>query len=143
MVDQFNAPIPPSLSQDPDEAEFFRIIVLTLDDLLRPEGPIAVSTATTVVVLTQQEKLDLITVTQAVDLDDMESKINLIATASPDYNISNDGTNRTLNADAAAGAISVAPTQAEVENIRDAELAHADTLATLIRDLKNKGILDV
>ena len=143
MVDQFVAPIPDKFANDPELAEYFRTIGLLLDDLTRPEGAIATSTATTEVVLTQQEKLDLIAVTQDVDLDDMESKINKVATSSPDYGISNDGTVRTINADDAAGAISLNPTQAEVENIRDAVLVMADVLATVIRDLKDKDVFSV
>lgn len=52
------------------------------------------------------------------------------------YTITNDATDRTFDANAASGAISSPPTQAEVENIRDAVLELADVVATLIRDLQ-------
>lgn len=51
------------------------------------------------------------------------------------YVPSNDATDRTWDANAAAGAISSTPTQAEVENIRDAVLELSDVLATLTNDL--------
>lgn len=144
MTEQFNVPIPEEFLKDKSKSEYFSRLGLFLDDISRPDGVLDTSDQTTTVVLTQQEKLDLMSVTQDVDLDDMESKINLIATGTPDYDISNDGTDRSFNADSAAGAIStptVAP--AEVENIRDAVLELADVLATLIRDLKAKGVLGV
>ena len=144
MVDNFTSPIPSPWLENTEITEWARDVTLLLDDLTRPEGALATSEATTEVVLTQQEKLDLMTVTQTVNLDTIESQISLIATGSPDYDISNDGTDRSFNADAAAGAIST-PTvlPAEVENIRDAVLELADVLSTLIRDLKDKGILSV
>lgn len=52
------------------------------------------------------------------------------------YTITNDATDRTFNANRAAGAISSPPTQAEVENIRDSVLELADVVATLIKDLR-------
>jgi hypothetical protein len=143
----FTSPIPTEWAADPEKAAFMRDLVLLLNDLVSPEGVIATSTATTEVVLTQQEKLDLMTVTQAVDLDTVESQaaaataaLAVIQNSLPDYVISNDGTLRTLNADDAAGAISPAVTQAEVENIRDAVLLLADFVATMNRDLQNKDI---
>ena len=148
MVTPFIQPIPDDWLKDPDKSEFMRALLLTLNELLRPEGSIAVSEATTEVVLTQQQKLDLIAVTQNVNLDTMESDtatskdaIEGLQDGLPAYSISNDGTNRTLNADAAAGAISNPPTQAQIENLRDAQLASDDVQATLIRDLANKGLV--
>ena len=136
--------------KDPETAEWARALTLLLDQITAADGAIATGEATTEVVLTQQEKLDLMTVTQDVNLDTMEAdtatnktKIEAIATGSPTYTLSNDGTVRTLNADDAAGTISVSPTQAEVENIRDAVLVQGDVQATVIRDLKAKGILGV
>jgi hypothetical protein len=121
-----------------------------MDDLTRPEGTLETVETTETVVLTHSEKLDLITVTATVNLDTVAtdtaaSKATLatIASSSPTYTISNDGTQRTLNADAATGAITSPPTQAEVELLRDVILGQADTIATLIRDLTAKGILDV
>ena len=56
-------------------------------------------------------------------------------TAITDYTPSNGATDRTWDANAAAGAISSTPTQAEVENIRDAVLEISDVLSTLVTDL--------
>ena len=149
MTTQFITPVPEFLQKDRDTAEYFRQLGLYLDELGSPDGALATSEATTAVVLTQQEKLDLMTITQDVNLDAVEAgqqansaSVATIQSSSPTYSISNDGTVRTLNADSAAGAIStptVAP--AEVENIRDAVLIMADVLSTLIRDLKNKDVL--
>jgi hypothetical protein len=62
--------------------------------------------------------------------------------ASFDYTVNNHTTARTMDADDAAGAISASPTQAEVENIRDAVLALADTVGTLITDLASREIIE-
>ena len=148
MADQFLVPIPQAFLKDPEVAEWARALTLLLDDITSADGTIAVGEATAEVVLTQQEKLDLMTVTQAVNLDTIEADtaanttaVGQIQTGSPDYVISNDGTVRTLNADAAAGAISVGYVQAEIENLRDAQLNSDDVLATFLRDMANKGII--
>jgi hypothetical protein len=148
LADQFLVPIPQMFLNDPEATEFFRSLVLLLDEITAADGAIATGEATSEVVLTQQEKLDLMTVTQAVNLDTVEADtatnktaIDLIATGSPAYIITNDTTKRVMDADAAAGAISVNPTQAEVENVRDGVLVNADVLSTMQKDLKAKGIL--
>ena len=148
MADQFLVPIPQAFLKDPEVAEWARALTLLLDDITSADGTIAVGEATAEVVLTQQEKLDLMTVTQAVNLDTVEAEttanttaIGQIQTGTPDYVISNDGTVRTLNADAATGAISATYVQAEIENLRDAQLNSDDVLATLLRDMANKGII--
>lgn len=51
------------------------------------------------------------------------------------YSFLNLSTDRAFDANAAAGSISSPPTQAEVENIRDAVLEIADVVGTLITDL--------
>jgi len=66
---------------------------------------------------------------------------NQLTDATSAYTISNATTDRTLDANAAAGTISATPTQAEVENIRDAVLDLADFVATIIADLKEKEVL--
>ena len=150
MTTQFITPVPEFLQKDRDTAEYFRQLGLYLDELGSPDGALATSEATTAVVLTQQEKLDLMTITQDVNLDAVEAgqqansaSVATIQSSSPTYSISNDGTDRSFNADNAAGAISTPVGVAEVENIRDAVLEQADVLATLIRDLKDKGVLGV
>lgn len=57
--------------------------------------------------------------------------------AAPAYTVTNGSTVRSFDANDAAGAISAAPTQAEVENIRDAVLVLADVVGTTIADAKN------
>jgi hypothetical protein len=148
VADQFLVPIPQILLKDPEAAEWARALHLLLDSITAADGAIATGEATTEVVLTQQEKLDKITVTQDVNLDTMESDtatnkaaVDLIATGSPSYVIVNDTTKRVLDANAAEGAISVNPTQAQVENLRDAQLDSGDVLATMQKDLVAKGIL--
>ena len=147
QVASFTSPIPTVWASDPETAAFMRDLTLFLNDLTSETGVIAQVDLTGEIVLTQQEKLDLMTITQDVNLDTVESQaqaatdaLAVIQNSSPDYVISNDGTVRTLNADDAAGTISAAPTQAEVENIRDAILTLADFVATNNRDLQNKDI---
>jgi len=71
----------------------------------------------------------------------VQGAINEIASDSPDYTLSNVTTDRVLDADAAAGAISATPTQAEVEALRDAVLQLADVVGTLAADLQVKKLL--
>lgn len=125
--------------KDRDVAEWARDLHLFLDDMTREEGVIATGEATTEVVLTQQEKLDLMTVTQSVNLDTMEQQAQDATDALDSLSsfvITNDSTDLTLDADDAAGAISAGYVQAEIENIRDAVLGLADNVATLIRALR-------
>ena len=147
LVDSFIVPTPDAWRDDAQINAYIFQLTMVLDQLLRPEGAVATGEATTATVLTQGEKLDLIGVTQTVDLDTIESETtaNTSALASlldnlPAYSVTNDGTDRTFSADAAAGAITNPPTQAEVENLRDTLLEIADVLATVIRDLRNKDV---
>jgi len=57
------------------------------------------------------------------------------------YTPSNESADRAFDANAAAGSITSPPTQAEVENIRDAVLELSDVVATMINDLQLTGIL--
>ena len=151
MVEPFVVPIPPEFLASPGTSEWARQVTLYMIELSRPGGVLNVSEETADTTQTQQEKLDLMLITQEVDLDAVEAQAAAstqaladLLNSSPNYNISNDSTLRTLDADDAAGAITtpiVAP--AEVENIRDAVLVLADYVATLTRDLKNKGIFGV
>ena len=61
--------------------------------------------------------------------------------STPVYVPSNATEDRTWDADAAAGSITSPPTQAEVENLRDAVLELSDVVATLMSDLQDKEIL--
>lgn len=150
MVQPFTVPIPEAFLKDSGVAEWARQVTLYLDELSRPEGILDNAEETTDIVLTQQQKLDLMTITQGVNLDTVEAQAAAATTALadlrnslPKYTISNDGTVRTLNADDAAGAISVGYVAAEIENLRDAILVIGDVLSTVIRDLKNKQIFGV
>jgi len=147
-VASFTSPIPTDWATDPEKSAFMRDLTLFLNSLTSETGVIAQVDLTTEAVLTQQEKLDKIAITQEVDLDAMESDTAANTTAVsemqsglPNYAIANDGTVRSLNADAAAGTISVNPTQAEVQRNQSAILLNADVLATLLRDLIGKGML--
>ncbi|MBU8921793.1 MAG: hypothetical protein KOO63_08235 [Bacteroidales bacterium] len=143
----FTSQIPDKFLEDAGTSEWARDLTLYLNDLNREGGVVSTVGETETIVLTQQEKLDLMTVTASVNLDTVKaaSEANTTALAglqdsAPAYSITNDGTDRAYSADAAAGAITNPPSQAEVENIRDAVLEIADVLATLIRDLKDKDI---
>ena len=71
----------------------------------------------------------------------LQSTVNAIATGSPTYAPVNGSALRVWDANDAAGTISASPTQAEVENLRDAILALSDVVATLADDLAAKGII--
>jgi hypothetical protein len=144
MADQFIHPIPKPWLDNTQKSEWCRAVTLLLDDITREGGVIATGEATTAVVLTQQEKLDLMTITAAADLDDIAPNTASVAemqSGSPAYSISNDGTDRTFSADAAAGTISPTYLAADLQRNQTATLEQGDVLATLIRDLKLKGIL--
>jgi len=136
MVEQFIYPVPEKFRNDPSVAEWFRALALWLDDVSSVNGVLVSSEETGDVVLTHSEKLDLVTVTKSVNLDDVVTTQDNMQNALVNLNVNNEQTNRTLNADAAAGAISVSPTQAQVENIRDAVLALADFVGTMRNDMK-------
>ena len=144
----FISPMPDDWQNDPQKSEFMRELLLWLNDMNREGGIIDTGEETTETVVTHAEKLDFVTVTQDVNLDTTEAQAQAATTALaalldslPDYTITNDGTQRSLNADSAAGAISDPPTQAQVENLRNSQLVSDDVLATLLRDLGDKGII--
>ncbi len=95
----------------------------------------------TTTVTAMKVKTDFITVTQDVNLDTIESELNEIHSASPTYTPTNDSTDRAWDCNAAAGAISNPPTQAEVENLRDSLLELSDVVATLVADFQTKNVL--
>ncbi len=149
-VDPFITPTPDQWRKDPQINDWVFKLLLVLDQLLRPEGAIDASETTTAIVLTQQQKLDLITITQAVNLDSVEAAIDLIATSSPAYTITNDATDRTLNANAAVSGTGIDVANAGPANVallsdHDALVAvvqeQADVIATLVKDLAAKDVL--
>lgn len=148
MTQQFQIAIPDEFLEQSGTREWATYLHNFLDDLTRQNGSIDTIGTTEVIVLSQAEKLALMTVTASVNLDTVkaDSEANKTSLASlldalPAYTISNDATDRVYDANAAAGAISATPTQAEVENLRDAVLEIADVLATVIGDLVNKNVL--
>ena len=148
--ERFLTPIPEAFLKDSGVAEWARQVTLYLDDLSRPEGVLATSEATTEVVLTQQEKLDLMVISQEVNLDTVEAQA-AAATQSladllnslPQYTISNDGTVRALNADAGLIVAGATYSQTDFQQLIDAFGVLSDFTATVTRDLKNKGIFGV
>ena len=147
---EFQVPIPDALQKDPATAEYFRALQLFINDLVAPEGVIATGEATQEVVLTQQEKLDLMTITQDVNLDTVESqaaasesRLDTLLNSLPAYSISNDGTTRILDADAGDVTVSNPPSQAEMQQLVDAFNRLSDFVSTIERDLKNKLIFGV
>lgn len=73
-----------------------------------------------------------ITETRTLEID---TSVVIDKSGIPTYTPTGGSTDRTFDANAAAGSISNPPTQAEVENIRDAVLELADVVATLVSDL--------
>ena len=78
--------------------------------------------------------------TRAVTPDALEGSNYNIVDSSPTYAPTNDVTDRAWDANAAAGAITSPPTQAEVENIRDAVLELSDVVATVVTDFQTKNV---
>ena len=150
MVEPFVVPIPPEFLASPGTSEWARQVTLYMIELSRPGGVLNVSEETADTVLTQQEKLDLMLITQEVDLDAVEAQAAAstqaladLLNSLPDYNISNDSTRRTLDADAGNGAFSITYQRAELEALRDAFLLLQDFVATRTRDDAAKGIIGV
>ena len=134
MADQFLAPPPKGFEDIEGAEEWARAIILTFNELLSPDGVLDTVDETLV-----EQGADLIAVATQVDTN--TASLSGLQNSLPVYTIGNDTTDRTLNANSAAGAISDPPTQAEVENVRNALLAQADILATVINDLANKDIV--
>jgi hypothetical protein len=149
-VDPFIYSLPKAFREDPELHAWGDYLTQFLRELwVRSGGSEDVVGDTVDTVVTHSEKLEFITVTQDVNLDTLEAQsgasaatLATLATSSPTYTPSNDGTDRTWNANQAAGAISVTPTQAEVENLRDSILVLSDVIATLVRDLAAKNVID-
>jgi len=99
----------------------------------------------TIIVTTRSEALvgedGLASLRFASLLENLVDVSNDLTEVTSAYTTSNVTTDRTFDADAAAGTISATPTKDEVENIRDAILELADVAATLIADLKAKELL--
>ena len=149
-VDPFIYSLPKAFREDPELHAWGDYLTQFLRELwVRSGGSEDVIGDTSDTVVTHSEKLDFVTVTQDVSLDALEAQSNAsaatldtVVTSSPTYTPSNDGTDRTWDADQAAGVIGAAPTQAQVENLRDSILELSDVLATLVRDLAAKNVIN-
>jgi hypothetical protein len=113
-----------------------------LENDLTPSGlPAASTTSKGVVELATTAEVDTGTdATRAITPDALEASIYNIVDSSPTYTPTNAATDRSWDANAAAGAISSPPTQAEVENIRDSLLELSDVVATQATDLQAKNV---
>ena len=65
----------------------------------------------------------------------VDASVVIVRTGISAYTPTNGTTDRAFDANAASGSISSTPTQAEVENIRDAVLELTDVVSTLVNDL--------
>jgi len=74
-------------------------------------------------------------------LEQLTDTLNTLTSNTNAYTVTNATIDRAYDANQAAGTISATPTQAEVENLRDAILELADVQATVIVDLQNVGIV--
>jgi len=72
-VERFLTPIPEAFLKDSGTAEWARQLHLWLDNISRGEGVLATSEATAEIVLTHDEKLDLVSISQPVNLDAIEA----------------------------------------------------------------------
>ena len=93
MTATFQVPVPDSLNQDPAQAEFFRALVLFINDLVSPEGIIATGAATAETTAEQAvtlEEQQAALVVVAVQTDDNTTNLAVVQGSSPDYSISND-----------------------------------------------------
>lgn len=72
-VERFLTPIPEAFLKDSGTAEWARQLHLWLDNISRGEGVLATSEATVEIVLTHDEKLDLVSISQPVNLDAIEA----------------------------------------------------------------------
>ena len=134
MADQFLTPAPKGFEDIEGAEEWARAIILTFNELLSPDGVLDTVDETLV-----EQGADLIAVATQVDTN--TASLSGLQNSLPVYTITNDTTDRTLNANAAAGAISDPPTQAEMEHLRDSQLSSDDVLATVVNDLANKDIV--
>lgn len=138
MVDQFILPIPQAFLKDPETAEFFRALILLLDDLTREDGVIESGTDATTEV--------------AASAETNAAAIAAITNSSPTYTITNATTDRTLNANAAVAGTGIDVADAGPANVallsdHDALVVVvqelSDNLSTTINDLADKDILGV
>lgn len=147
----FAIPVPQKFKEDTEVQAWVNNLNRFLNELfVRTGGGTDTVASTETLALSATEKTDLITISQAVDLDTVESDlastkstVDTAFTGSPTYVPTNDGTDRAWDANQAAGAITSPPTQAEVENIRDALLELSDVVATMARDMAAKGLTGV
>lgn len=144
MVEQFLYPIPEKFRKDPELVEYFRALSLFLDDISAVDGVLVTSETTAETVVVQQGEItaaDSTANTADSKADANTATLAALLTSLPAYTLSNNSTNRVLDANDAAGAISATYVQAEIENLRDAVLILADIVATHVQDMVNKNVL--
>ncbi len=144
MTEQFLYEIPEKIRKDPELFPYFSALAFWLDTISAVDGVLVTSENTAETVVTQQGEIE--DTTSTANTADSKADTNLATLSAllnslPAYTLSNNTTDRTLNANAAAGSISGTYVQSEIENLRDAQLGSDDTLATLIQDLTDKGLI--
>ena len=132
MADQFLVQPPKGFEDIEGAEEWARAIILTFNDLLRPDGVLDSVDATLL-----EQDADLTAVAAATDAN--TTNIAALLNSSPVYTITNDSTDRMLD----ASGVSVSATYQEAEQqAQSAKLvAIANVLATIINDLANKDIV--
>ena len=148
-VDQFIASMPVGFRDIEGAEPYFRFLHLFLEDLrTRTGGETDVVEATAGEVVTLGGTVAANTASSAANTASLASLLNSL----PAYSISNDGTDRTFNADAAVNGTGIdvadaGPTNVALLSDHDALVAvvqeHADVIATVIRDMVAKNVLGV
>ena len=148
-VDAFLVPIPKGFNDIEEAISYFTFLHKFLEDLrTRTGGATDTVEATADEVVTLSAQVTINTASTATNL----ATLTALLDSSPTYSISNDGTDRTFNADAAVAGTGVDVADAGPVNVallsdHDALVGvvneRADVLATLIRDLVAKNVLGV
>lgn len=134
MSNTFFLPIPAAFLKDPEVAEWARQLQLYLNDLSSPTGTITL-------IESDVDTAEANIATNTANITTIAATVNGLLDSDPTYTVTNGATDRSFDANAAAGAITNPPSQAEVENIRDAVLELADVVGTLIGDLQDENVL--
>ena len=146
MSDQFLAQQPKGFDSIEGAHEWARAVSLSLNDLLRPGGTVATVDATALTTLSQADQITTLT----TSLNDTITALDNVITSLPTYTITNDSTDRSLNANAAVSGTGIDVADAGPANVallsdHDALVAVvqglADVVATLVKDLAAKSVL--
>lgn len=146
MVDQFLTQQPQGFDDIEGAGEWARNVSLALNALLRPGGTVATVDATALTTQTQEGQITTLT----TSLNDTITALNAVVTSSPTYTITNDSTDRSLNANAAVSGTgidvaSAGPADVALLSDHDALVGVvqglSDLVSTLVRDLADKSVL--